>query len=736
MATPTPNPLYFACFPLQEYFVNKDTGFPLANGYVQFFSDPAFTVPKDVYKQSLGSTQYEYTNLGSTLILSSVGTFIDDTGDDIIPFLFPYDGTPDAPGNIQLYFIRVWSGNPSVQGSVLQFTRQAWPPNLIQTSSPTDAFESSANLFTNPQFATVNFNNDVGQTYHEINVSSAGSIDLAPGWTLNYAGAGSLKVSQLKLQNTNSDEITNPSYALEIISDAGVAPITLTQRLYRSPRVFENYYLSVALLAKSSTSATISINYETSTANIVQVLNAKTTNNNRYSLLKGINDAPVLINVTNTDSPETGYVDMIINVPSGLTVDLTSVFGCTVQNATSFVANVQETNAQQTNAEFWYYKPQLEYKPIPSYTLGWNWPINPCQELGTTVAAVSNNPGFSRYVADETIIFQNVDSSIACAFGTGGMGITPAADTSFAIIKYFEAAEAANILSTPLCVQLKAGGATANPTPLIANVNIYYTFDASLPDLKASNYYSLVTAVDNTTGAATVGSGGVHGTWHQVPRDNLGDATANLKTANVPVYDFNGWVYNDATPATSVTYCAIVISVSKLTTGVGCTFEYCTLQNGYIPTRPQAASFGENLTALQQYYEKSYNYNVVPGNNSPNGVITFSSNTYVAANTTYTYPCKFCINFKTSKRTNPVVTFYTPTGTKDKISGVIVLGGVQQALNPPGVFNLSDWTYSVGQNGLLGTPATNSNCNVVNTNPNSSAAIEFHFVTDARYGIV
>ena len=177
MATPTPNPLYFACFPLQEYFVNKDTGFPLAGGYVQFFSDPAFTVPKDVYQQSLvGGTTYDYTNLGPVLVLSSVGTFVDNNGDDIIPFLYPYD----AQGKVELYFVRVWSGDPSVQGSVLQFTRQGWPPNLIQSTSPSDVFESSLNLFTNPQFSIVNFNTNFaapsGKEYYQINVTGPGNL--------------------------------------------------------------------------------------------------------------------------------------------------------------------------------------------------------------------------------------------------------------------------------------------------------------------------------------------------------------------------------------------------------------------------------------------------------------------------------------------------------------------------------------------------------------------------------
>lgn len=749
MATPTPNPLYFACFPLQEYFVNKDTGFPLAGGYVEFFSDPAFTVPKDVFQQSLvGGTTYTYTNLGSVLVLSSVGTFVDNNGDDIIPFLYPYD----AQGKVELYFVRVWSGNPSVQGSVLQFTRQGWPPNLIQSTSPSDVFESSLNLFTNPQFSIVNFVNTVGQTYYEITVSGAGSVEIAPGWSISYAGTGSLKLSQGLF---SSDVSTNPSYYLQIDSDAGVTPIKLIQRLNYSPRVFENNYLSVAVLANctDNIAETITVDYTTSSGSSKQVLAGQVSNNNQFTLLAGVAGAPVLIDVTNNVSPATGYVDMVINVPSNRVMQFTSVFGVTVQNATSLVSSVQSTDAQQTNATFWYYKPELEYKPIPSYTLGWNWTTNPCQELGTTVAAASNTPGLSRYVADETIIFQNVNSSIACAFNNAGMGITPSADTSFAIVKYFSGAEVQNILSTPLCVQLKAGGALASTVDVVANVSIWYTFDANLPDLKASNYYSLVSAVDNTTGVATVGGGGVHGTWYQVPRSGLGAATANLKTANVPVYNFNGWEYNDATPATSAIYCAIVVSVSKLTSGVGCTFEYCTLQNGSIPTRPQASSFGENLTALQQYYEKSWDTSTVPGTNSVTGSVTqqlsgqMYYNAYISSgNQNFQWTClnnsNFGVRFIVSKRTNNVlVTIYSKDGTVNQVFAQgYNNGGSVLASNLP----IATWTQSgKGQNGvnyLVASPATLLYQNQQSPGPINPSIVNgylnYHYVADARLGIV
>lgn len=746
----TPNPMYYACFPLQEYFVNKDTGFPLAGGYVEFFSDPAFTVPKDVFQQSLvGGTTYDYVNLGSTLVLSSVGTFMDNNGDDIIPFLYPYD----ANGQVQLYFIRVWSGDPSVQGSVLQFTRQGWPPNFAQGTSPTDVFESSQNVFSNPEFAIVNFTPNPATSKYTIAVSGAGSFEVAPGWSLSYAGTGNLSVKQIEIV---TEYVSTPSYALQVESDAGVVSIKLTQRLYQSPRTFYGNFLSASVLAAclNTSAVAVTIDYIPNSGTSYQIVSGVTTDNNEFELISGVNEASVYIdNVANTNPPSTGYIDLVINVPSGRIMQFTSLLAVTVQNASSLVTNIQSSNAQQTNGLFWYYKPELEYKPIPSYTLGWNWPLNPCQELGTTVAAASNTPGFSRYVADETIVFQNVDNTIACGFNNAGMGITPSADTSFAIIKYFSGAEVADILSTPLSVQLKAGGAVANASNLIANVSIWYTFDASLPDLKSPNFYSLVSSVDNTTGVATVGGGGVHGTWYEVPRSGLGAAIANLKTSNVPVYNFNGWVYNDVTPATSVKYCAIVISVSKLTAAVGCTFEYCTLNSGYIATRPQADSFGENLQALQQYYEKSWDALTVPGTNTVVGSLVqqLSGQMYYSAfipsgNQNFQWTClnnsNFGIRFIVSKRTNNVaVTVYSKDGTAGQVfaagfnNGSPVLGSN---------LAISTWNqYAKGENGvdyLVASPATRLYENNQNPGPINPSVINgylnYHYVADARLGIV
>lgn len=717
MATPTPNPLYFACFPLQEYFVNKDTGFPLANGYVEFFSDPAFTVPKDVYQQSLINNEYKYTNLGSVLILSGVGTFQDNNQNDIIPFLFPYDGTPQAPGNIQLYFIRVWSGDPSVQGSVLQFTRQGWPPNLIQSTSPSDVFESSLNLFTNPQFSIVNFVNTPGlppgSDYYEITVAGAGNFEFAPGWSIYYAGAGSLKLSQVLLA---ADLQTNPSYYLQIESASTVTPISIKQRLNQSPRVFENNYLSVGMLAACADgiAEVLTIDYVVNGGASKRVLSQAVPNNTTFGLLAGVGGAPVYIDITNNTTPDTGYVEMEVFVPSGRTMRYTSLFGCTVQNATSLVSGTQSTNAQQTNAMFWYYKPQLEYKPIPSYTLGWDFAMNPFQAQGT--AGVTYNvtgPGKSTYIADQTILFQSVvNNTTVSKVDNRALKLAVAGTaTSLALVQYLGPNEAQELLNNPVCSQLRAKVSTGT---LEGQIHLYYTVDANLPVLGtnlAANSYSLVTAVNNTTGAPTVG-GGSSGTWIKVTRDTLGIANFTL-SSTMSEYGFAGWNESAVAGINQATFFAIVVSFAQVPVGSNIEIEHISLQKGYIPTAPAAMSFGETLSGLQQYYSKSFLISTVPVTNAGTANCIEWSQAQLASASAVSPP----IFYPTRMRVAPSVVVYNPSA------------GNNQA------YNIVAGDCSATSAATIGT----NNFNINFTSPAGSIVTQgviAHWSADARYGIV
>jgi hypothetical protein len=130
------NPMYIVSPPLQEYFVDKDTGAPLSNGYVLFSIDNARSTPKPVYQLTGSPPNYNYIEYGFLdpisglwrVDLNIVGTF------DNVVYYYPYD----AEGNVQLYFVEVFSTDAPIIGppSVLQFTRQAWPPDVFGSVTP------------------------------------------------------------------------------------------------------------------------------------------------------------------------------------------------------------------------------------------------------------------------------------------------------------------------------------------------------------------------------------------------------------------------------------------------------------------------------------------------------------------------------------------------------------------------------------------------------------------------
>jgi len=114
---------------LEMLFRDKTTGDPLAAGTVEFYIDSNRTTPKNVYKLSGTEPNYTYTALSNPVTLSSVGTFQDGSGNDIIPYLFPYD----ANGDVELYYVVIKDSSGTVQ-----FTREAWPNTIADDTAQTD----------------------------------------------------------------------------------------------------------------------------------------------------------------------------------------------------------------------------------------------------------------------------------------------------------------------------------------------------------------------------------------------------------------------------------------------------------------------------------------------------------------------------------------------------------------------------------------------------------------------
>src|SRR5574337_1010397 len=95
---------FIASTSLEEYFVDENTGLPLAGGSVYFYKDTARTVPKLVYEltgdpNTVGG--YSFAPLPNPVQLSATGTFMDNNGNNIAVYYNPFD----AEGNLELYYV-------------------------------------------------------------------------------------------------------------------------------------------------------------------------------------------------------------------------------------------------------------------------------------------------------------------------------------------------------------------------------------------------------------------------------------------------------------------------------------------------------------------------------------------------------------------------------------------------------------------------------------------------------
>lgn len=128
---------------LQDYFVDKTTGAPLAGGIVTLYQDNSRTTLKNWYYQSGTPGSYTYIPLPNPMTLSEVGTIVDGNGNDTIPFFYPYselDNTTKQP-----YYITVDSSDGQ-----RQFTRQNFPFNPGTQTGNVNA--TNNNLIANNEF--------------------------------------------------------------------------------------------------------------------------------------------------------------------------------------------------------------------------------------------------------------------------------------------------------------------------------------------------------------------------------------------------------------------------------------------------------------------------------------------------------------------------------------------------------------------------------------------------------
>jgi hypothetical protein len=597
---------------------------------------------------------------------------------------------------------------------------------------------TTSNQITNPQFALINFASPFTFTG-----TDPDPIQIGPGWYLEAAGTGTVTLTQVPLTSTTPTP-SNASYALEIeLSGWNSGTVFLRQRFAQNGVLWANEIVSTALTARvDGLNTTISASFYNSMGTLIAtVLNPVTVDNafNEYI------DHATFPASTDTDTPPNTYIDYKIALPSTVDIYITSV-QVIVEDMPVNPAFEQDSIERQIDHTFHYYQPQINFKPIPSMLVGWDFPLNPAQPLGPSVTMNTT----SAYIWDQTI-GQSVVGNIAVVRNavTGGFQATTANPAeAFYVMQYLSGAQAKKILGTSLSVNLNAFRTQAGGT-VTARVYLYRGSAAAV-------FPTLPLTVGGATplsagGVFTLNTSAGQGlNWTLIPRGNWGQASGTLSTVNTGDYStlndatdlqFQGWEITDATQISDTDKFLIVVTFQCPTTGSVIVINSISVVPGDIPTRPAPQTADEVIRECERYFEMSFNIGSVPGTAVTDaGSILQTLTTTVGGGTTNAYATPFTINFNSYK--------LSPTSTAIKFYSVINTGAVNTMragiyTAGSGIIGSGEVTAStfyntlyIGQSSVTPTGANNSAITTAASGAVSNAGfVQFHYTASSRIGI-
>ena len=719
---------------LDSFFINRTTGLPLAGGIVTFFSANDQSTLKDVY-QLTGYPNPTYTLLPNPLTLSSVGTAQNAGGDNVAIYYFPFDGTPDnTTDTLELYYVTITDslGNP-------QFTRDAWP-NVTAVDNPfLNQTGTVENQISNSQFTRTFLIPGINTfTLSGIQIS----VPIAPDWTLVMNGTGTVSVQQIAISGLLNFD-TSPPFVLQVETTSGITQCNLVQKLSANAGLWTDKPNATSYLASSIAAINnngglpvqLDIFYQDGTTAAKNILSIAV--NSTFASQSGVEEIP---SSNNSDSGSTGYVNIYISFPPSCNISISSVQVIPTYFAETPAYQMISSNRQQAFMGD-YFIPRLEAKPIPSFLVGWDFPLNPAQfgEAQTIPLQAS-----AAYIWDQTIAGTvNYTAAVIRDTVTSGINITFSASAtvgdSVMLIQYIDAPKAKKMLGTRLSVNVNAIQTSASGT-VTATVHLLRASH------NATNFPTLPTVIASITaaGALTVTASN----WTEVPRSNLLTATGTLNYVNESSpsnligndLGFNGWEITDPTQLADTTKFAIVTVFTTAVASTSFTVNSISFVPGDIPTRPAPQTVDEVLRECQLYYEKSYSGNISPGA-APSGGARIVQ---LAWNVSGTFYSPFTLEYQVQKRTIPNVNFYSNnTASSPGVVSYFVTNsgsGIYQYIGDIACSqNNSTSSWTTESSGLTRsswvcngahttTPILGPNLGVV---PN----LEFHFTIDARLGL-
>lgn len=720
--------LYIPLFTLEDCFLDKDSGQPLAAGVFRFYRDSQRVTPKEVYVISGTSPNYSFAPLGTELTLGLNGAFVDDDGNPIVVYAYPYD----AAGNEDLYYITCESS-----GGVSQFTREAVP--YIPTGNiPASQRSSTDNELTNPQFVEVNFNSAVGVTT-TLSVTGSNTVTpIAPGWDLITSGTGTVQLT--RLEPTAADIVTNPPYTLQILGSSGLgATIVLRQRLANTPSIFRSSteispnYASATILARivSGGTSSISMAYAPSTGSATTLIaSTSIPTDGDYHLIQDTVPIPDQSN----SAASSGYVDINITLPTSRTIALSSIQLVGTPDDTNIPFDEQPV-ARQKDHLFHYYEDATVHQPKSSLLTGWNFALNPWQFRSPSASNVATN----EYTADQTIIIQQayVDSAtgnnvqVGRASHTANYAYQITAVTSTnktMVLQYIDPATIRPYWGKTVSARVRASITKTAPNVADVTFKCRLMYRAGLPaTIAQTNPVSAWAAADNAIPTLTG--------WTFLPTDN--DATYTL-SGTMTDFDFNGFTLPASDNANMTLGIAFIMMSPMEESGTPdvINIEEISLVHNDFAISVQPETFDESLRKCQFHYEKSYAISVLPAANDANGIYNISIGGESDGSTTTVYPTRFTIDFMETKRATPSMTIYTPTGTVANIS-VGVVDQQNNVVSAAANKLLTQWTLTTSSPDRVTyytNNATTTIYTVGSSHTNYEGFMQFHYVADSRLG--
>lgn len=618
---------------------------------------------------------------------------------------------PGTDANPVFYRLEFRQG--PTQADPLIYLVQNYSPIGASGSTPiTSVATVTTNQVTNPQFALINFQSP-------LTILTAGTYEIAPGWFLDLTGTGTATVEQTPLNSTAGlINPTNAPYALHLVL-AGWDGATLRQRFQQNGMLWTSS-TGVTRYVASSLTAKINGVSQTVFADLVDSMGAPLGNVLRSTVISTawteyVDNLTMPI-TTDTDTPPAAYIDYRLHFeqPGNANLFVTSIQLVSTNIALNF-PYFQDSVDRQIDQTFHYYKEPLAQKPIPSYTLGWDFPYNPTQFFGNNIPANGDaGANKSYYICDQTILFQTVGNVMTETITQpGGLTLSTSSNTSFALIQYLDASTANEILLGRIAAQIKGYILNGAQNQIHGNISLWWT-DGSIPTIPSS----LVTSV-SSSGVPTIS-----GTWTEVPRGNLGNASFILPSGTDPVifnqqgqvFSFNEWDARGSIGSAPTAF-AIVVAFENLVAGSQAVIRYCSLMSGDISTPPAPLNAAEILQALQYYYRSSFLYGTPPGDNA--GLNTGETYGSQAKGTAAANTPGPIIRFDQYMRAVPLITLFNPSaGTAGRIYDVTTA---------------TTWSASSvsshSENGFVTLGTTDAGSTIGNQS-------SVHWTADARLGIV